>query len=90
MAKKTFKIGEYAKGGVITAEVKGKKVIAIGKDWDFNAGSNKGSSQKNAKEWTRCEVNADSSNARNDLEDFLNDLTTSYWADNILKWIIFL
>jgi hypothetical protein len=37
-ASKTFKIGEYAKGGVITAEVQGKVVTIIGKEWDTSQG----------------------------------------------------
>lgn len=89
MAKKTrtWKIGEYAKGGVITVEIQGKVITVIGKDWDFSQGSNKGSSQKNAKEFTRGTTLATEKNAERQLLDFLCDLTTSYYADTILKWI---
>jgi hypothetical protein len=38
MATKTWKIGEYAKGGIITVEARGKKVTVIGKEWDFTTG----------------------------------------------------
>lgn len=86
-ATKTFKIGEYAKGGVITVEIRGKVITIIGKDWDFNAGSNKGSSQKNAEEFTRGTILSTQEDARRQIENFLLDLTTSYWSDTILKWI---
>ena len=50
MAKKTFKLGEVCKGGVITVEIKGQIITVIGKDWDFSQGSKKGSNQSNAKD----------------------------------------
>jgi len=84
---KTFKIGEYAKGGVITVEIKGKIVTVIGKEWDFSTGSRKSSDQSNAKEFTRGMVNVEDSNAYRNTLDFLCDLTTSYYADQIMKWI---
>lgn len=87
MTTKTWKIGEYAKGGVITVEIHGKVIIVIGKDWDTKAGYNKGSNQSNAKEFTRGTVTADDGNAYRKLDDFLNDLTTSYYADKIIEWI---
>jgi len=75
MAKKTWKIGEYAKGGIITAEVKGNSVTIIGLN------------QFNGKEFTRLTVNVENSNARRELDFFLIDLTTSYYTDKILEWI---
>jgi hypothetical protein len=87
MAKKTFKIGEYCKGGVITVEITGKKIAVIGKDWDTSAGWTKGSSQVNAKEWTRLEVQATENDVFWSLKGFLEDLTTSWWSDNIINWI---
>lgn len=86
-ATKTFKIGEYCRGGVITAEVNGNKVSVIGKDWDTSKGFNKGSDQSNAKEFDRRDVDATHSNARRELDDFLCDLTTSYYAGQVLEWI---
>ena len=38
MATKTFKIGEYAKGGIITVETTTRTVVVIGKDWDMSQG----------------------------------------------------
>ncbi len=87
MASKTWKIGEYAKGGVIVTQTKGNKVIVIGKDWDFSTGSRKSSNQSNAKEFTSGTTLATDSKARRHLSNFLNDLTTSYYSDKIIEWI---
>jgi len=87
MATKTFKIGEYAKGGIITAEVKGSKVTIIGKDWDFSKGSNRGSGQSGAKEFTRLTVDARNTYAYNELDTFLNDLTSCGWAHKVIDWV---
>jgi len=86
-ATKTWKLGEVAQGGVITVEVKNKEITVIGKEWDYSKGTRKSSDQSNAKEFTRKTFNADSSNVQRELADFLCDLTTSYWADQIEKWI---
>ena len=51
MAKKTWKLGEYSKGGIITAEVKKDKITIIAKDWDTSTGYSRGSNQSNAKEF---------------------------------------
>ena len=89
MAKKTktWKIGEYAKGGVITVEIQGKVITVIGKDWDMSQGTKKGSNQSNAKEFTRIEVNVEQRDADRQLSMFLNDLTTSYYTDKLMEWI---
>lgn len=87
MATKTFKIGEYCKGGIITAEVSKSKVIIIGKEWDYSKGSNKGSDQSQAKEWTRLEVSTELSSSSRKLSDFLCDLTTSYYADIVMEYV---
>ena len=87
MATKTFKIGEYAKGGIITVETTTKKVTIIGKDWDFSTGSRRSSDQSNAKEFTRLEVNPTDNKAKRNALEFLQDLTTSYYAEEILDWI---
>ena len=87
MATRTFKIGESCQGGVITAEIKGNNIIVIGKEWDYSKGSKKSSDQSNAKEFTRKTVVSDDSNAYRELFFFLTDLTTSYYADEVMKWI---
>lgn len=87
MATKTFKIGEYCKGGVITIETTKTQVKVIAKEWDFSKGSNKGSDQSQAKEWNRLEVSLTDSGAERKVDDFLNDLTTSYYSGVVLDWI---
>ena len=87
MATKTFKIGEYCKGGIITVITKGYDVTIIGKDWDFSQGTKKSSNQKNAKEFTRFELSADDSRFSWGASQFLHNLTTSYYTDQVMKWI---
>ena len=87
MAKKTFKLGEICKGGVITVETKGNVVTVIGKDWDFSTGSRKSSCQKNAEEFTRIEVNCEEQDADRQLSEFMHDLMHSCAVDTIMKWI---
>jgi hypothetical protein len=87
MATKTWKLGEYAKGGIITIETTKTQVKVICKEWDSSKGYNKGSDQSKAKEWNRLEVNLASSDAESKVNWFLFDLTTSYYTDVILDWI---
>jgi hypothetical protein len=84
---KTWKLGEVAQGGVITVEITGKIIQVIGKEWDFSKGSRKSSDQSKAKEFTRGTVLANERDAELKLSEFLCDLTTSYYADEIIKWI---
>lgn len=86
-ATKTFKIGEYAKGGVITVNVTDKDVTIIGKDWDFSKGSNKSSDQSNAVPFSTKVISLESRTAYRELLDELCDLTTSFYADEIIEWI---
>jgi len=86
--KKTWKIGEYAKGGVISVEINGKVITIIGKEWDSSQGYKKSSNQSNAKEFTRDTFHSSyDSDAERKMFFFLTDLTTAYYADNIIKWI---
>lgn len=87
MATKTWKLGEVCRGGVITIETTKTQVKVIAKEWDTSKGFNKGSDQSQAKEWNRLEVNIAEKDSRSKIDWFLSDLTTSYWADEILKWI---
>jgi len=90
MNVKTFKIGEYAKGGIITVEIKGwsnSHIAVIGKEWDMSKGTRRSSDQSNAKEFTRKEVQVTDYQAERTLDNFLCDLTTSYYAGQILDWI---
>ena len=92
--KKTWKIGEYAQGGVISVEINGKvisiigKVISIiGKEWDATQGYKKSSNKSNAKEFTRVTITSDDYYAERKMFMFLTDLTTAYYADTIIEWI---
>lgn len=87
MATKTFKIGEYCKGGIITAIATEKKVTLIGKEWDTTKGYNKGSDQSNAKEFTRLEVDPSNEFSFRRMDEFLCDLTTNYYACEVIKWV---
>lgn len=87
MNTKTWKLGEVAKGGVITVEITGKVIQVIGKDWDMSKGTRRSSDQSNAKEFTRGTAVATDRGAERKLDDFLCDLTTSYYAGQILDWI---
>ena len=87
MATKTWKLGEVCKGGIITIETTKTQVKVIAKERDYSKGSNKGSDQSKAKEWNRLEVNLSDNQAESKIDWFLFDLTTSYWAGEILDWI---
>lgn len=87
MATKTWKLGELSKGGVITVETTANKVAVIAKEWDTSKGFSKGSDQSKAKEWNRLEVSTTDSDAKSKIDWFLFDLTTSYYADEVMKWI---
>ena len=87
MPKKTFKIGEYCKGGIIAVELDNRTITVIAKEWDFSAGSNRGSKQSNAKEFTRLVLKPNDNTAYAKLYDFLIDLTTSYYTDMVIDWI---
>ena len=84
MATKTWKLGELSKGGVITVETTAKKVAVIAKEWDTSKGFSKGSDQSKAKEWNRLEVSTTDNDARSKIDWFLFDLTTSYYADEVM------
>lgn len=87
MATKTWKIGEYCQGGIITVETKGNKVAIIGKEWDHSKGTRRSSDQSGAKEFCRLDEDVELFDADIRLLEFLQDLTTSYYADEIMKWI---
>lgn len=86
-ATKTFKIGEYCKGGIITVEISGNVIDIIGKDWDTSAGWTKKSNQSNAKEFIRKTYNATDRNVERQMMDFLEDLTTHYYASEVVSYI---
>ena len=78
MTKKTFKIGECATGGIIVAEVKG---------WSGDIVQIKALDWNTKKVVSENLVMSTERNAQWKLDNYLNDLTTSYYAGKILDWI---
>ena len=72
MAKKQFKIGEYAIGGRVQVEIKKTYLIIKCLDWD-------------TKEEVR--INHVSIDNYHELQNILNDITSSYYADKITEWV---
>ena len=75
---KTFKIGEYAVGGIIKAQVKvrrGRLMVFLScLDWD-------------TKEMVSAiEVQANMSHTDRCIEEYLN-ITSSYWDEKVKSWI---
>jgi len=84
---KTWKLGEVAQGGIITVEITGKIIQVFGKEWDYSKGSRKSSDQSKAKVFTQGTVLANEQDCYRKLSKYLCELTTSYYADEIIKWI---
>lgn len=74
-ATKTFKIGEYAIGGKIKVKITGKIIQIEALDYYTNEIVQSGSTL------------ITESDARRKIDLFLNELTSSYYADKILEWI---
>lgn len=77
MAQKTFKIGEYAVGGIITVRIVDTVVDINALDWN-----------------TKRIVMNDQFQIRgvyepdfHQVDNYLNELTSCYYADKILDWI---
>ena len=84
---KTWKLGEVCQGGIITVQTNGHGILIHGKEWDYSKGSNKGSDQSQAKIFTTLDINATDQGADSKVEEFLTELTSSYHAEQIAKWI---
>ena len=88
MAKtKTWKIGEYSKGGVITVTINKSNIKVDLKDWDMSKGTLRSSDQSKAKIYCSLQVNKDETNFLTKIYDFLWEDTTSYYSDMIVDWI---
>lgn len=73
--KKQFKIGEYAIGGIIAVEEKNDVVKIEALDYV-------------SKNPVMSDVfNLNMRDSLNQIDNFLNELTTSYYADKILNYI---
>jgi hypothetical protein len=71
--KKTFKIGEYAIGGIIAVEINKGQVKIAAKDWDTKAVIRNSTFSPAVGMMT--------------IEMYLNDLTTCYYADKVMDYI---
>lgn len=87
MLTHTFNIGEYAKGGVISVNIKGNNITIIGREWDYSKGMSKKSDQSKAKEFIRCTINSNDLECRQKLDAILMLLTTLYYTREIFNWI---
>ena len=76
MAKKQFKIGECAVGGIIAVEVNNESVIVRALDY-------------NTKRPVVADVKLPKTepNLSNHIECYLMDITTCYFAGKIMEWI---
>jgi hypothetical protein len=72
---KVFKIGEYAKGGIIKLVISGRAIQIEALDWNTKQPIESKSFM------------IDEPNAGMDIDNFLNDLTSSYYAGRIMDWI---
>ena len=74
MATKSFKIGEYAIGGIIKVDISNTTIHIKALDWN-----------------TKAEVMSNHfpnyDNPYWDMHEFLNELTSSYYADKVLEYI---
>ena len=85
---KTWKIGEYATGGVITVNITGKVIEIQNREWDFSKGSRRSSDQSNAGIMdTATIVNDPQDNVYRKVYEYLTKITTHYYAEQVIKWI---
>ena len=75
MATKTFNIGEYAIGGRLQINITGKVIQIKALDWNDKSVVSSGAIESPAPQAFRK------------IDTFLNELTSSYYADKIIKWI---
>lgn len=75
MATKQFKIGEYAVGGIIKVDINGKVVSIKALDYYSKREVSSGS------------IMVDETDAYWKVTRYLNELTSSYYADKIMEFI---
>jgi len=75
MATKTFNIGEYAIGGRIKVTIQGKVIKIEALDWITREVVSTGTTL------------AGLHNTSEQLTNYLYDLTSSYYAEQIMDWI---
>jgi hypothetical protein len=72
---KTFNIGEYAIGGRIKLTITSSVIRIQALDWN---------SKKVVME---SDFNADQQGCDTQINNYLHELTSSYWADQVMQWI---
>lgn len=88
MKSNTWAIGESCQGGVITAEIHDNGIVkVIGKEWDTSQGWSRNSDQSKAKPFTKLEGNFLTWGVEEQFDNFLNELTTSYYTSQVIDWI---
>lgn len=75
MAKKTFKIGEYAVGGIIQVCTTSNSITIDALEWN--------SKQK----IMGREFQVRAMNVSYEINNYLNELTSSYYADKVMDFI---
>jgi len=76
MATKTFKIGEYAMGGIIQVKITGKVIQIFVKDMYGDGETLKTGT-----------TSTEDDDVERKLDNFLIDVTTSYYTGKVMKWI---
>lgn len=74
MATKTFRIGEYAIGGIIKVDISNTTISIKALDY-------------NTKKEIMSNVFPNYDNPYWEMFEFLNELTSSYYADKVLEYI---
>ena len=74
-SKKMFRIGEYAIGGKIQVQIVGKLVSIKALDWETENEVLTGTCLSN------------DPNSQSKIDTFLNELTSYYYAEQIMTWI---
>lgn len=74
-ANKSFKIGEWAVGGIINVQLTGKVVVIKALDYTTKTLIKAGSTTTDTPGFERM------------IDNYLNELTSHYYAEKIMKWI---
>lgn len=88
---KTWKLGENATGGVITVNITGKVIQIQNREWDYSKGSRRSSDQSKAAVLDTGTILNDptesNENVYRKVYEYLVNITTSYYSEEIIKWI---
>ena len=83
MATKTFKIGEYAKGGIIkVSTTKDKIIISV-----IDMFGDEGEIAKQTSIYNEHDVSIHCYTLERRVSDFLGEITTCYYREKVMKWI---